>query len=90
MPGMARPEVWEMVVGVVALAAHRDDPGGLGEAVGGEDGGEGELGAHALDELDRDGRRPRHGQPERGEVVVGPAGMVEDRLVEGRAGPGAR
>ena len=81
--GMARPEVWEMTSGGSPPAAHGDHPGGLGQAVGGEDGGEGELGPHPADELDGDGRRPGHRQPERGEVVVGPRpGVVEDGLVE--------
>ena len=70
-------------LGGVALAAHGDGAGGLGEPVGGEDGGEGELAAHAVDQLDRDDRGAGDGEAQAREVVVGAPGMVQDRLVEG-------
>ena len=79
---MARPEVVGDGLGGVALPAHGDGAGGLGEPVGGEDGGEGELAAHAVDELDGDHGRAGDGQAQAREVVVGTPGMGQDRLVE--------
>ena len=74
-------------LGIVLGTTHGDRAGGLGEAVGGDDGPEGEFGAHSFDHLDRHGRRPRHRHPQRGEIERVAVGMVEDRE-EQRGRPG--
>jgi hypothetical protein len=74
-------------LGVVVVAAHGGDAGGLGQAVAGHDRLEGQLRAHPADHLDRDGGRAGDRQPQRGEVVAVEVGVVEDGLVDGgRAG----
>jgi hypothetical protein len=56
-------------LGRIAAPAHGDGAARLGEAVGGEDGVEAELGAHGVHQLDRDDGRAGDPEPERGEVV---------------------
>ena len=71
-------------VGVVVVAAHGGDAGGLGEPVAGDDRLERQLLAHADDQLHGNARGAGHGQPQRRQVEAGPVGVVQHRLVDGR------
>ncbi len=71
-------------LGRIAAPAHGHGPAGLGQAVGGEDGVEPELVAHGLHQLDRHHGGAGHPEPQRRQVVLGAAGIGQQRLVERR------
>ena len=79
-PGRGRPTVVAMVsTSSLGRGGRRRAP--LGQTVSGDDGGEGELGVEAADQLDRDVGGAGDGHPERRQVV-------DDRGRDGRACPG--
>jgi hypothetical protein len=71
-------------LGGIVVAAHRRDAGGLGEPEAAHDVLELQFLAHAPDELHRHRRRARDREPQRRQVELAGARVVEDRLVDGR------
>lgn len=74
-------------LGRIAATAHRDDARALRKAVGGQDGGDLQLAAQPLDQFQGDHGGAGDHQAQRGEVVPGAGGVVQELLMEGgRAG----